>query len=263
MPISSRLLRAMILGVVVITTAATLGCAQGSTQDNGMALFRVGSETSSDKVLQATDGGDYIITGAVGERFSVWRSSDTTSPVVEVLFPETIGGVTVFHGVPLLVDSSTELTIDTVNASPDELVALLETAVSDTLRAECSAVPDPPLMRARTLEITSGADVRGVAGGMPWPGSPPENWCDEILKRRGKYWLDFKGGSADILGVLTSAESKGGFGATGEVAIPDCIAGCIIYHQIAVSLNADQFERGQTENHMVLRLKDGVVTLDE
>lgn len=244
----ARLATAVLVLMMLAGVAGLAGSCISKQSKEGMSLARVEGVCSTVDWLERGGADSYQLIGQVGSQVTDWHSNEGTSIVIEVLVEEVVGGLAVYHGVPVVVDPRTTVTVEGAASTITELLARLVSDERGAVAVACEVTPEAPLMKALALDIRKPEPgMTRLHGGMPWPGGRPEAWCDEVAGERREYWLDFDEGVATIRGVLVSGESHGGLG-FGEIVVPDCVDGCLIYHLIRVLVSPAQLldqDRGE------------------
>lgn len=220
---------------------ATLSRTEALAARDAMREAVVDGEASSPDWLTVLEDGSFTVTGIL-QGADAWDFGEGERFLVGLKVPEVVGGLRLYHVVPLIATADTSVTYMGERLSIDELLRPAEGSSIDYAGYWVVArfsVQDR-WIRAESITYT---DDKFSAGA--WPDDYPADadldpwrlYHDAVRKPApDRVWLDVRSnrGSFDLEGYLAgwlSAGSEGhDFGGSIDVTVPDHLGSAAIYH---------------------------------
>lgn len=221
----------------------TLSFADAQAAAAGLHLASVAGQTSSSSWLPVAKDGSFSAQGYFGEGAGSWEADDgTPHALVALKVPETVGGLTIVHAIPLIAGSDTRISLNGRRVAFSEFDSWSEDEESPLSAhwVEAKFSVQDGWIRADSITYTARpAPVSGT-----WPG--PEANIDmsrlsydaSLPVASTGLWLKIgSDGSADLAGYgefTTTEPPVDGFEGGGDLTVPDHLGPAVIYHLVQV-----------------------------
>ena len=256
-------LTAHVVLVTLLVTGLLSGCSappRVSPADAiaGLRIARIDGQSSGRSWLTAR-GDSIVATGLIGSGTSVQNTRNGMQAVVELLVAERVGGVTLFHLVPLTLPNDAKVTLDGKTVDVGRMADIHNRDPEPDLTfgtAVAVFVLDGDRPTARSLIVkSSDADLPADAP----QASPNDGFVRAAELDPNAPWLTIRRGTATSLkayfaGGTSESGTEGPTSIWEYYYVPDSLGSATVFHAISVSAKPATVQLAKPGTDVELRI---------